>query len=111
VAASSDQHTQTSITSSQVSSPKRPSIVIDDDGDTTDTLEEAPKTKKLKKMPGLQATALQAECSIISIDDVDDIKLDRLNKSDPTADIKEFFIPAPRIPGQDKGCMICRLCQ
>jgi hypothetical protein len=104
VATSSDQPTQPS-------SPKQPSIVIDDDGDTTDTPEDTLKTKKLKKNSGQQVTGLQAKCSIISIDDVNDIKLEMLNKSDPTANIKEFFIPVPHVPGQEKGCMTCKLCQ
>ena len=88
----------------------QPGLPIDDDADTTDALSDAPKTKKLKKAPS-QTVGLQNEASIISIDDVDDLRDKRLNKSDPTVDIKEFYIPIPLAPGQDKGHMLCKLCQ
>lgn len=93
--------------------PRAPSelqTVLDDDGATTDTPDDAPKTKKSKKTPS-QHVGLQNESSIISIDDTDDIQNERLNKIDATVDIKEFFIPLPPLPGQDKGCMQCMLCR
>lgn len=93
--------------------PRAPSelqTVSDDDGATTDTPDDAPKTKKSKKTPS-QHVGLQNESSIISIDDTDDIQNERLNKIDATADIKEFFIPLPPLPGQDKGRMQCMLCR
>ena len=95
---------------------KRPldglTLDIDDDANSTDVAEDAPKTKKSKKVPNRPApTALQNEASIIDIDDVDDMKNERLNKSDATADLKEFFIAAPRAPGQDKAQMRCKLCE
>lgn len=34
----------------------------------------------------------------------------QLNKTDTTADIKEFFTPMPHVPGQEKMHMLCKLC-
>ena len=48
--------------------------------------------------------------SIIDIDDIDDPQDERLNRSDPTADIKFFFSPVPRLQGQSKRRMKCNLC-
>ena len=55
--------------------------------------------------------ALQSKVLIIDIDDIDDMKPKRLNKSKPTADIKEFFVAIPHLPGQDKVRMLCTLCE
>jgi hypothetical protein len=85
--------------------------VLTIDEDTTDQ-DDTPKTKKAKKSQAQPAgTALQSKVSIIDIDDIDDTKPERLNKSKPTADIKEFFVAMPRLPGQDKVRMLCTLCE
>ena len=55
-------------------------------------------------------TGLHADVSIILIDDVDDPQDEHLNKTDPTADIREFFIAVPPGPGETKTCMKCNLC-
>ncbi|KAH8977137.1 hypothetical protein EDB92DRAFT_1958745 [Lactarius akahatsu] len=89
-----------------------PPAVGDDQGDngnTTDVPDDAPAAKKLKTTTS-QAIGLQADISIISIDDVDDLEHERLNKTDPTADIKQFFSATPPVPGQEKGRMLCKLC-
>jgi hypothetical protein len=96
--------------SSTQPSAKRPRALPlpSDDTDTAANVpEETPQAKKSKKNP----VPLQNDASIIEIDDVDDLKSERLNKSDPTADIKEFFIALPPPPGQEKGRMQCKLCQ
>ncbi|KAH9012497.1 hypothetical protein EDB85DRAFT_1900322 [Lactarius pseudohatsudake] len=80
-----------------------------DDGNTTDVPDDAPAAKKVKTTSG-QAIGLQADISIISIDDVDNLENERLNKSDPTADLKEFFSAMPPLPGQEKGRMLCKSC-
>jgi hypothetical protein len=86
-------------------------LTINDDADTTDQ-DDAPKPKKLKKAANQPAVSgLQNEPSIIDIDDIDDTKNERLNKRDATADIKEFFIAIPPMPGQDKVRMSCKLCK
>ena len=82
---------------------------IDNVTDTTNAEDDAPRTKKSKKNPG-QAVTLQNDVLIISIDDVDDLQCEWHNKIDATADIKEFFIPLPLAPGQDKGRAKCKLC-
>ena len=72
-----------------------------------------PKAKKVKKSvesTNEGITGLHADVSIISIDDVDDPRDERLNKTDPTADIREFFIAVPPGPGETKTRMKCNLC-
>ena len=54
---------------------------------------------------------LQNELLIIDINDIDDMKNKQLNKRDTTTDIKEFFVAIPRLLGQDKGRMSCKLCK
>ena len=79
-------------------------LTIDNDADTTNQ-DDAPKPKKLKKAANQPAVSgLQNELSIIDIDDIDDTKNEWVNKRDVTADIKEFFIMIPPMPGQDKVC-------
>ena len=90
--------------------PHTPSVHSDDDANNTDAPDDARKTKKSKKTPS-QRVGLQNEVSIISIDDTDDIQNEWLNKTEATADIKEFFSPIDPLPGQDKGCMQCKLCR
>lgn len=88
-------------------------LIIDNDTDTTDVPEDAQKQKKPKKTPGQvgqHATGLQTDISIIEIDDVDDPRNEWLNKTHPSADIKQFFVAVPRVPGQAKGRMQCKLC-
>jgi ATP-dependent 26S proteasome regulatory subunit len=67
------------------------------------------KSKKVSNQPA--ATALQNKPSIIEIDDVDDLKTERLNKTQPMADLKRFFITLDRVPGEDKVRMRCTLCE
>jgi hypothetical protein len=50
------------------------------------------------------------DTSIIDIDDIKDPEDEPLNRSDPTADLKYFFTPTPRLPGQAKVRMRCYLC-
>lgn len=76
---------------------------------SSDVPDGAPKTKKPKASlaSGDQDTS---QISIIDIDDTEDPQDERLNKSDPTADIKYFFTAVPRVPGQAKRRMRCILC-
>ncbi len=92
-------------------------LIINDDAGADTIVTEVPtgalKVKKLKMTPGQHATGasgLQTNISIISIDDVDDLQTEWLNKTNPTADIKEFFSVMPCVPGQDKVRMQCKLC-
>ncbi|KAH9013230.1 hypothetical protein EDB85DRAFT_2158375 [Lactarius pseudohatsudake] len=80
--------------------------MVDDAGVAVDV----PKAKKLKKTPRQLTTGLQADVSIIEIDDVDNLQNERLNRTDPTADIKAFFTAVPCVPGQNKERMWCNLC-
>ena len=97
-----------------VATTKRPHAwPITINGDTNmDSQDLAPKLKKLK--PTLAQAAVpvsQNKLSIIEIGDNDDLKSEWLNKCSPTADIKEFFIPLPCEPGQEKGRMRCKPCE
>ena len=89
----------------------RDSNVVDNGTDITDVQDNTPKSKKTKVTPNQPATRLQHETSIIEIDNLDDPLTERLNKTNPTADIKMFFTPVPRVLGQDKGRMQCKLCK
>jgi hypothetical protein len=55
-------------------------------------------------------TGLYADVSIISIDDVDHAQVEPLNKTDPSANVKEFFKFLPLAPGQEKRRVQCKLC-
>ena len=77
--------------------------------DSTDS-DNTPKVKKSKATPHQVGSTLQADVSIIEIDDGDDQQVERLNKINPTADIKAFFTEVPRVEGQSKGRMKCNLC-
>ena len=72
--------------------------------------------KKTKLSPATEQVPLQAplqvltDSSIIDIDNIDDPRLEWLNKSDLTVDIKYFFSAVPRIPGQDKRHIKCNVC-
>jgi hypothetical protein len=96
-------------------SAKRPwnPFVLDSETDTDPELvpdnTPIPKAKKAKASPE-GTSKLRAEVSIISIDDVEDPRDERLNKSDPTADIREFFIAVRPGEGEDKNRMKCKLC-
>jgi hypothetical protein len=94
-------------------SPSNSFLLVDTD--TTDAINSAPKVKKAKMTLGpdqtvSQPSGLHADISIISIDDIEDPQSEQLNKTDATADIKEFFTSVPPGPGQDKVCMKCNLC-
>jgi hypothetical protein len=58
----------------------------------------------------MSLTSSVSQTSIIDIDDIDDPQEERLNKSNATADIQEFFTGVPRLPGQIKGRMKCDPC-
>ena len=80
---------------------------------TSDNAPEAvPTAKKTKTSPPSEQAPshVLADSSIIEIDDIDDPRDERLNKNDPTADIKYFFSLVPRIPGQNKRRMKCKVC-
>ena len=80
---------------------------------TSDNAPEAvPTAKKTKTSPPSEQAPshVLADSSIIEIDDIDDPRDERLNKNDPTADIKYFFSLVPRIPGQNKRRMKCNVC-
>ena len=72
----------------------------------------APVFKKMKISPlsGQDDGHILADSSIINIDDIDNPCDERLNKSNPTADIKYFLSIVPREPGQKKRRMKCNLC-
>ncbi|KAH9019409.1 hypothetical protein EDB84DRAFT_1566079 [Lactarius hengduanensis] len=75
--------------------------------------DNTPKSKKTKTSPasGVQEPShILPDVSIIEIDDIDNPQDERLNKSDPSADIKFFFTTVPRLPGQAKRRMKCNLC-
>jgi hypothetical protein len=83
---------------------------IPDDNIDSDGADDAPKVKKAKATPHQVGSMLQTEASIIEINDGDDQQNERLNKIDPSADIKAFFTAVPHVPGQNKGRMKCNLC-
>jgi hypothetical protein len=98
--------------------PRNPFILHSDtDTDPEIVLDEdpvpKPKAKKAKKASDQGAPAasqLHGDASIITIDDIDDPRDERLNKTDPTADIREFFVAVPPGPGETKSRMKCNLC-
>ena len=71
-----------------------------------ETFDSMHKLKKAKISPPSGVD----DVSIINIDDIQDPEDEPLNRSDPTADLKFFFTPTPRLPGQAKGRMRCYLC-
>ena len=73
---------------------------------TPDTAPQAKKSKTSLTPVSREETLT----SIIDIDDIEDPRDERLNKSDPTADIKAFFTAVPHVSGQPKGRMKCNLC-
>ena len=86
---------------------------IDNDTRTTASQEDSRKSKKPKMTPapGQLAMRLQHNTSIIEINDTNDPQTEQLKKTDASADIKEFFTPMPRVPGQEKAHMLCKLCK
>ena len=86
---------------------------IDNNTNTTDVQEDSHKAKKLKTTPapGQSAMRPQHDSSIIEINDTNDPQTEWLNKTDASADIKEFFSPVPCVPGQEKARMLCKLCK
>jgi hypothetical protein len=89
-------------------------IATSDDTDAdADAHNKVRNPKKAKTSAMLGDQAIQGEHSDISIIDIEDIKDpddERLNKSEPTADIKHFFTAIPSLPGQTKRRMKCTLC-
>ena len=80
---------------------------------TSDGPDGSPNTTPQAKKSKTSLTPVSQEdtlTSIIDIDDIEDPQDERLNKSNPTADIKYFFTAVPRVPGQPKGRMRCNLC-
>ena len=88
------------------------SVIILSPTTSDNTPDAAPSSKKPKTLPASEQEPLHviAGSSIIDIDDIDDPHHERLNKSDPTADIKFFFSLVPCIPGQAKRHMKCNIC-
>ena len=86
-------------------------LVVDNGTSIAKVQDDTPKSKKPKATPGQPAAQLQHEMSIIEIDDLDDPLTEQLNKTSPTADIKMFLTPVPQVPGQNKACMQCKLCE
>ena len=80
----------------------------DDTDADTPNMAQNPKKAKVNA-PGDQGEP--SEISVINIDDIQDPDDERLNKSQPTADIKRFFV-AHLCPGQTTGKprMKCTLC-
>ena len=89
--------------------------VVNNSADTTDVEVDTDshkfKKSKATSTPGQSAARPQYNLSIINIDDTNDPQSKQLNKTDTMVDIKEFFTPMPRVPGQDKVCMLCKLCE
>jgi hypothetical protein len=85
---------------------KRPQAFHDSDGNNTSPFNEHNGTKKAKTSD--PSTDLDGPGT--DIDGVDDRHEESLNKTDPSADIKAFFKPLPRVPGQPKPRMSCTLC-
>jgi hypothetical protein len=84
-----------------------PEVVVDEDPVPRP---KAKKAKKAKKASDQDTSQLHADSSIITIDDIEDPRDERLNKTDPTADIREFFVAVPPGPGENKPRMKCNLC-
>ena len=108
--ASLKRHPQATESSSSLNS-----VIIVSPTTPNNAPESGPKPKKMKTSAALassdqELSSTLLNVSIIDIDDIDDLHGERLNKSYPTADIKEFFSLAPQLPGQPKNCMKCNLC-
>ena len=88
------------------------SIILVSPTTSDDPPVNAPMSKRMKTSPlsGQDDGRVLADRSIIEIDDIDDPRDERLNKLNPTADIKHFFSIVPRAPGQSKRRMKCNLC-
>jgi hypothetical protein len=94
------------------SSPSLDSVisVSSSDSNAPDPVRKPKKVKRTTTMPSGDPEG-PPDGSVIDVDDIDDPEDERLNRSDPTADIKHFFTAIPRIPGQSKGRMRCELCK
>ena len=95
------------------STPSNDSIItvatsVDDTDADTPNMVQNPKKAKVNA-PGDQGEP--SEISVIDINNIQDLDNERLNKSQPTADIKCFFV-AHLCPGQTTGKprMKCTLC-
>jgi hypothetical protein len=84
------------------------SVIIVSPTTSDDAPDVAPKTKKPKNSQALGD--VHADISVIDIDDIENPQDEPLNRSNASADIKQFFTVVPRLPGQVKGCMRCNLC-
>lgn len=95
-----------------VSSLSLDSIIVISPTMSDNASNPAPKSKKAKQTvaSGDQEDIPPDDGAIINIDDIDDLLDEPLNKANPTADIKEFFVAAPHLPGQSKRLMKCDLC-
>ena len=90
--------------------------IIDISPPTSDDARDlVPQAKKAKtSMASDQQedlTVLPPAAEIIEIDDVEDPREEVFNKKEATADVKHFFSPAPRLPGQVKKRMQCNVCK
>ena len=84
--------------------------VIDLSSYTSDAADNAPAAKRAKTSPALPSHAVLTESSILEIDDVDDPRDERLNKSEPIADLMFFFELIPARPGQVRDHAKCKTC-
>ncbi|KAH9166752.1 hypothetical protein EDB89DRAFT_1905937 [Lactarius sanguifluus] len=75
-----------------------------------DAPDTARKFKKSKTAVSSGAQDAHSDVSVINIDDIGDPEDERLNRSEPTADIKHFFTILACLPGQTKRRMKCNLC-
>jgi hypothetical protein len=85
-------------------------IVVSPTTSDADAPDAAPKAKKVKTSGDQALPGIPQDASIIDIDNIDDPRNEPLNKSQPSADIKEFFSRVPSVPGQVKRRMKCNLC-
>jgi hypothetical protein len=89
---------------SRASSPSASTDIIDND------MPAAKKAKTLRPSDTVDDMGMHTDVQVMDINDVSDPREEALNKTDPTADIKFFFSPAPPAPGQTKVQMSCDLC-
>lgn len=85
---------------------KRPQASHDSDGNNPSPFNEHNGTKKTKT----NDVSTDFDGPGMDNDGVHDPHEESLNKTNPTADIKAFFKPLPRVPGQLKSRMSCTLC-
>jgi hypothetical protein len=71
-------------------------------GADADAPDKARNPKKAKTSASSGDQGEPSEISVIDTEDINDPDDEQLNKSQPTADIKCFFVPVPVLPGQTK---------